>query len=227
MCKIENLLFTALVLAASSILVGCSEDVDVETESSINYTLTISPDLLKFVTPQVSYIDENGNLVTLTGVEELDGKVIENQAEISHKSGGTEIYASGWTQQVVTGTGYKCWTLQVKFKRLNFHSYMGVKYLRNDFVEDTDGKAYDFHHSINTSIMAIKTTITEKSSLFNQSQSADTKVYSDSHLSITLMNYKKGDDVENYLDDLSKNPDKAGYYVDDNGDVTRRDEFDI
>ena len=55
-----------------------NDDDKLETETSISYTLTISPDLLKFVTPQVSYIDENGVLVTITGVEELDGKVIEN-----------------------------------------------------------------------------------------------------------------------------------------------------
>jgi len=208
-------------------MVGCGEDIDVTTESSINFTLTMSPDLLKFVTPQVSYVDENGNIVTITGVEDLDGKVIENQAEISHKSGGTEVYASGWTKQVVTGTGYKCWTFQMKFNRLNFHSYMGVKYLRNDFVEDTSGKEYDFHHSINTSIIALKSTITEKNSLFGSSQSADSKAYSDSHVSITIGNYKKGDDLEQYLRELSANPDKAGYYVDDNGDVTRRDDFNL
>lgn len=227
MYMVKNKFYIFLTLIIGSTLIGCSEDVEVITESSINYTLTISPDLLKFVTPQVSYIDENGNLVTLTGVEELDGKVIENQAEINHKSGDTEIYASGWTQQVVTGTGYKCWTFQVKFKRLNFHSYMGVKYLRNDFVEDTDGKVYDFHHSINTSIIALKSTTTEKNGLFNNSKSVDTKSYSDSHISITLLDYHWGDNIETYLDDLTKNPDKVGYYVDDNGDVTRRDEFDI
>lgn len=219
--------FSVLLLFACTVIVGCSEDVDVTTESSINFTLTMSPDLLKFVTPQVSYVDENGNIVTITGVDDLDGKVIENQAEISHKSGGTEVYASGWTKQVITGTGYKCWTFQMKFNRLNFHSYMGVKYLRNDFVEDTDGKEYDFHHTINTSIIALKSTVTEKSSLFGSSQSADTKAYFDSHVSITVGNYKKGDDLEQYLRELSANPDKAGYYVDDNGDVTRRDDFNL
>lgn len=216
-----------ITLFICSILVGCGEDVDVKTESSITYTLTMSPDLLKFVTPQVSYVDENGNLITLTGVEELDGKVIENRAEISHKSGGTEVYASGWTQQVVTGTGYKCWTFQMKFNRLNFHSFMGVKYLRNDFVEDTDGKTYDFHHNINTSIIALKSTITEKHTLFGTSQSADSKAYSDSHLSTGLKEYRKGDDVEEYLKNLVVNPDKVGYYVNDNGDVVRKDDFSL
>ena len=214
-------------LIISSLLVGCGEDIDVKTESSITYTLTMSPDLLKFVTPQVSYVDENGNLITLTGVEELDGKVIENQAEISQKSGGSEVYISGWTQQVVAGTGYKCWVFQMKFNRLNFHSYMGVKYLRNDFAEDTDGKTYGFHHNINTSIIALKSTITEKHSLFGTSQSTDSKAYTDSHLSTTLKDYRKGDDVEEYLKNLMANPDKVGYYVDENGDVTRRDEFPL
>ena len=226
MNKFRKFAYLSLAIV-SFFLCSCGEDVTVKTESSINYTLTISPDLLKFVTPQVSYIDENGNLVTLTGVEELDEKVIENEAEISQKSDGTVIYASGWTQQTVTGTGYKCWTFQVKYNRLNFHSYMGVKYIRNDFVEDTDGKAYDFHHSINTSIVAIKSTITEKNGLFNNSESVDAKTYVDSHMSVTLLDYHQGDNIDTYLDNLTKTPDKVGYYVDDNGDVIRKDGFDL
>lgn len=215
-------------IAVISLLFGCSsEDIDVTTQTSITYTLTMSPDLLKFVTPQVSYVDENGNLITITGVEELDGKVIENHAEISASSGGSEVYASGWTQQVVTGTGYKCWVFQMKFNRLNFHSYMGVRYIRNDFTEDNDGKDYDFHHSLNTSIIALKSTITEKKSMSTISQSSDVKTYSDSHISITLMDYHRGDDLEKYLDNLTHNPDKAGYFVDNDGNVTRRDEFDL
>lgn len=221
MCMKKNYPFTALAFLISMFFVSCSEDVDVVTESSINYTLTLSPDLLKFVTPQVSYVDENGNLVTLTGVEELDGKVIENKAEIDYKNGGTEVSASGWTQQVITGTGYKCWTFQVKYKRLNFHSYMGVKYLINDCIEDTDGKIYDFHHSINTSIIALKSTIIENS------QTVNTQVYSDSHISVTLLDYHFGDNINSYLDNLSKNPDIVGYYVDEDGNVTRKDEFDM
>lgn len=117
------------------IATSCSEDVEVETETSISYTLTISPDLLKFVTPQVSYIDENNVLITLTGLEELDRKVIENSAKVG------------------------------------------------------SGRAYA--------------------------------------LSTTVGDYHFGDDINNYLDELLKNPDKVGYYVDENGDITRRDEFDM
>ena len=205
----------------SIMLVSCSEDVDVETETSISYTLTMSPDLLKFVTPQVSYIDEKGVLVTITGVEDLDGKVIENSAEVS--SGGS--YASSWTSTVITGTGYKCWTIKMKFKHLDFHSHMAVKYLRNDFVEDTSGKFYDFHHDINTSVNATKITKTSKG--WGGGESVDVSSYADSHVSITFGDYHYGDDIETYLVELKNNPDKAGYYVDENGNVTRKDEFEL
>lgn len=205
----------------SSLLISCSEDVDVETETNISYTLTMSPDLLKFVTPQVSYIDENGVIVTITGVEDLDGKVIENSSEVS--SGGS--YAGSWTSTVITGTGYKCWTIKMKFKHLGFHSHMAVKYLRNDFVEDTSGKVYDFHHDINASVNATKITKTSKGWLGGES--VDVSSYADSHVSITVGDYHYGDNIEVYLVELMNNPDKAGYYVDENGNVTRKDEFDL
>ena len=216
MIEIKKLLLLSSVCLASAIISGCKDDdtsidSEVKAETSINYTLTMSPDLLKFVTPQVKYVDENGNIVTLTGVEELDGKVIENKAEI--KNG--DSYASSWTSQVITGTGYKCWIIQMKFNRLNFHSYLGVKYIRNDFVEDTTGKIYDFHHNVNTSINLIKTS------------GSSIKAYSDSHVSVTLGNYKKGDDIEKYLDNLYKSPDRVGYFIDDEGNVTQKDKFEL
>ena len=60
---IKSIYTIGIALFVSSVLVGCGEDVDVKTESSITYTLTMSPDLLKFVTPQVSYVDDNGDVV--------------------------------------------------------------------------------------------------------------------------------------------------------------------
>ena len=221
MKKLINYFVLSIVVILGFTLVSCSKDVDVETETSISYTLTISPDLLKFVTPQVSYVDENGVLITITGVEDLDGKVIENSAEVS--SGGA--HASSWSSMVITGTGYKCWTLKMKFKHLGFHSHMAVKYLRNDFTEDTTGKVYDFHHDINTSVDATK--ITRTSTGWFGGESVDIKAYSDTHVSITVGDYHYGDNIETYLVNLMNNPDKAGYYVDDNGDITRRDEFEL
>lgn len=214
MHKMRKCLLFALTLIVSGLVAGCcrDDDDDVTTESSINYTLTISPDLLKFVTPQLSYVDENGNLIKVTGVEELDGLVLENSAEIS-KNGS---YAGAWSKTVISGTGYKCWTVKMKFNRLKFHSYMGVKYIRNEFVEDTEDKAYDFHHSINTSISSV-----------TEGNDIGLKAYQDTYVSLSLMDFHRGDDLENYLNNLTQNPDKAGYYVDGDGNVTRRDEFNL
>lgn len=216
---LKHYFLVAMLAILAGTLTSCSEDVDVETETSISYTITMSPDLLKFVTPQVSYVDENGVLVTITGIEDLDGKVIENSAEIS--SNGS--YASSWSSTVITGTGYKCWTIKMKFKHLGFHSHMAVKYIRNDFAEDTNGKVYDFHHDINTGVNATKKTITSKG--WFGGESVDVSAYSDTHISISIGDYHYGDDIEAYLSNLEDNPDKAGYYVDENGDITRRDEF--
>ena len=206
----------SLVFTIGFIYSSCDDETSLNSdekkvEASINYTITISPDLLKFVTPQVRYVDENGSIVTITGIEDLDGKVIENKAEITDG----KSYAGAWSMQVITGTGYKCWTVQMKFNRLNFHSYLGVKFIRNDFVEDTTGKAYDFHHNVNTSVNYVK------------SVGYSTKAYSDSHVSISLGNYKVGDDIETYLKELSETPDKVGYFIDDDGNVTQRDDFEM
>lgn len=219
MKKNQNLL-TILFAFACILLSGCSkDDEEIVTETSINYTLTISPDLLKFVTPQVKYVDENGVLVTITGVEELDGLAIENKAEIDANG----VHASGWTNQIITGTGYKCWTINMKFRRLNFHSRMCVNYILNELPEDTDGKSYDFHHSVNTSVIAITSIKSESLSSISQSS----KVYADSHISITKNEYHQGDDLKDYLEILSKNPDKVGYYIDGEGEVSPNDNFTL
>ena len=203
----KNYYIIILIAIVSCLFTSCSEDDAVET--SISYTITMSPDLLKFVTPQVSYIDEDGNLVTITGVEDLDGKVIENSAEVSNG----DTYASSWSSVVITGTGYKCWTIRMKFRHVGFHSYMSVKYIRNDFVEDTTGKVYDFQHDINTSINIVKIS------------DSDINMYQDSHVSVPVGSYHYGDNIESYLNDLYNNPDQVGYYIDENGNATRKDEF--
>ena len=43
----------------------------------------------------------------------------------------------------------------------------------------------------------------------------------------SLGNYKKGDDIEIYLDNLYKSPDRVGYFIDDDGNVTQKDEFEL
>ncbi len=206
MDSIRRYLWVVVVCMFYTLFAGCSCNENIEAQTSISYTLTISPDLLKFVTPQVSYVDEEGMLVTITGVEELDGKVIENSAEVSRDGS----YTGSWTSVVITGTGYKCWTLRMKFNRLNFHSFMAVRYLRNDFVEETFGKMYDFHHNINTSVI----------------HNSRTVQYQNSHVSVPVGDYHYGDNIETYLNSLYNNPDIVGYYVDGEGDITSQDDFD-
>lgn len=218
MKDIRFLLCYAFIVVLGTTMTSCSEDVEEVTETSISYTLTISPDLLKFVTPQVSYVDEKGNIVTITGVQDLDNLVLENSAEVSMDGS----YASSWSKQVITGTGYKCWTIRMKFNHLNFHSYMGVKYLLNELPEDVADEIYDFHHSINTSVNAVK--ITKKDSW--NSQSVDANSYADSHISISV-DFQAGDDVKSYLENLVKTPDKVGYFVDSDGNISRKDNFDL
>lgn len=206
MNSIRRYLWVVVVCMSYTLFAGCSRNENVETQTSISYTLTISPDLLKFVTPQVSYVDEDGILVTISGVEELDGKVIENSAEVS--SDGS--YAGSWTSVVITGTGYKCWTLKMKFNRLNFHSFMAVRYLRNDFIEDTSGKIYDFHHNINTSVI----------------HNSSTVQYQNSHVSVPVGYYHYGENIETYMKNLYNSPDIVGYFIDGEGNITSKDDLE-
>lgn len=224
MSKHYNLLLSFFGLLFCCFNSSCNDKEDIiipendeAVESVVTYTITASPDLLKVASPQVSYVDENGNLVTLTGVEDLDGKVVESKAEEN----------GVWISQVITGTGYKCWTLQLKFNRLDFHSYLKVKYLRNDFAEDTRDKVYDFHHDINSSILVVvpsPITYDKKTSTLH---APSPKTTYDAYTSITIGNYNAGDDIETYLENLSANPDKVGFYVDENGDVTRENDFEL
>lgn len=100
---------------------------------------------------------------------------------------------------------------------------MGVKYLTKEFAKDTTNKEYDFHHSINTSINAVTTYISEDNYVTTNS----TKIYSDSHTSIIGEDYNAGDNIDAYLYMLQNNPDKTGYYIDGNGAVSRKDDFEI
>ena len=218
-----------LVLAAifGSTLVGCEkEDVQekVNESTSISYLLTMSPDLLKFVSPEVTYVDAEGNVHKISGVKELDSLIHVGFA-----------YTPGigvWTLQTIKGTNYKCWNLNMTFNNRPFHSYMGVKYKKLDFVEDTTGVVYDFHHSIFTTTIYVNSTltITTKSSLWKDPETTigfGSGALVENHISFTKNSYFKGGDVEKYVNDLVSTPDKVGFYIDDKGKFTERDDFPL
>ncbi len=201
-----------------------NEETKKWSTTSVSYMLTMSPDLLKFVSPEVTYVDSKGEIRTVSGVQELDNLVNINYA-----------YTPGigvWTIQTIKGTNYKCWTLNMTFSNYPFHSYFGVRYKKLDFTEDTSGKVYDFHHSIfSTTIYASSQfTTTIKTSWYGKT-STEYKFGSgalvENHISLTKNSYYKGEEVEDYINNLVNTPDKAGYIIDSDGKFTENNDFSL
>lgn len=217
-----------LVLCAIC-LFGCTfmscEDENIQTweATSISYMLTMSPDLLKFVYPEVTYVDSKGEIHTISGAKELDSLV-----------NVTYTYTPGngvWTIQTIEGTDYKAWTLNMSFKH-PFYSYFGVKYKRLDLVEDTTDKVYDFHHSIfTTTVYATSqlTTTTRVSWLGKVSYeySFGSGALVENHISFTKNSTYTGQEAEQYINDLVNTPDKAGYYINEGGKFTKDNDFPL
>lgn len=226
MKKFKSIILLGLLPLIGSMFVSCEEeDVDTDLGASIGYMITMSPDLLKFVYPEVTYVDSNGNLHKISGVKELDSLVNYNVNSIP----GNVII----TKQEIKGTNYKCWTLNLFFDNLPFHSYMGVKYKKLDFVEDTTGIVFDFHHSIYTTTISSSSSIISKTKwipfITNPSTSygfISTGVVTN-YISFTKTSYYKGGEVEEYINNLVNTPDKVGFYIDDKGTFTERDDFTL
>lgn len=221
------LIIIGLAVIIGNTLVSCEkEDVQekVNESTSISYLLTMSPDLLKFVSPEVTYVDAEGNVHKISGVKELDSLIHVGFA-----------YTPGigvWTIQTIKGTNYKCWNLNMTFNNRPFHSYMGVKYKKLDFVEDTTGVVYDFHHSIFTTTIYVNSTltITTKSSLWKDPQTTigfGSGALVENHIQFTKNSYFKGGEVDEYINNLVNEPDKVGFYIDDKGKFTERDDFPL
>lgn len=204
-------------------LTSCEDETVQKWENTtVSYMLTISPDLLKFVIPEVTYIDSQGKIHKISGVQALDSLVNVNYAHAA----GIDVFAI----QTIKGTDYKCWTLNMNFKDRPFHSYFGVKYKKKDLIEDTTGKEYDFHHSIfSTTIYATSEfTTTYKINWLGQ-QSTDYSFGSgaivENHIVFTKDGTCKGEDVEDYLNKLANTPDKAGFYITSDGKFTEKNDF--
>lgn len=224
--KSKSYIFLSLIL----ILVGCGltscEDEEVEKweSTNISYMLTISPDLLEFVTPEVTYVDSKGKLCRISGVQELDSLVNINYT-----------YTPGigiWTVQTIKGTEYKCWTLNMTFDKRPFHSFFGVRYKKKELAEISEGKTYDFHHSIfTTTIYAIsKFTTTSKIKWYggvSVEQAFGTGALVENIFSITKDSYYNSEDVPDYLNNLINNPDKAGFYISEDGEFRENNDFQL
>lgn len=222
----RNLSLLGLVVIIGSTLAACEDtnkDTYVNESTSISYLLTMSPDLLKFVSPEVTYVDGQGNVHKISGVKELDSLVNVGFA-----------YTPGigvWTIQTIQGTNYKCWNLCMSFKNRPFHSYMGVKYKKLDFVEDTTGVVYDFHHSIFTTTIYVNSefSISTTYNYWTKKSKVDfefgTVGLVQNHIAFTKDSYYNGGEVEQYVNKLVNTPDKVGFYIDDKGKFTEKNDF--
>lgn len=228
MKNLRSIILLGLTAIIGSTFISCEdESVDerVWESTSISYLLTMSPDLLKFVSPEVTYVDSNGKVHTISGVKELDSLVQVGFA-----------YAPGigvWTLQTIKGTNYKCWNLCMTFNNRPFHSYMGVKYKKLDFVEDTTGVVYDFHHSIFSTTIYVNSTLklTTTTNYWSNKSNLDiaygTWGLVENHIAFTKDCYYNGGEVEQYVNNLVNTPDKVGFYIDEKGNFTERDDFPL
>lgn len=216
-------LICAICIIGSTLMSCEDEDVKTWETTSISYMLTMSPDLLKFVYPEVTYIDSKGKIHTISGVQKLDSLV-----------NVTYTYTPGngvWTIQTIEGTNYKAWTLNMSFQS-PFYSYFGVKYKKLDLVEDTTDKVYDFHHSIFTTTVYATSQITTTTKV-NWLGGVSTELgfgsgaLVENHITFTKNNSYSGQDVENYINDLVNTPDKAGYFINEGGKFTKNNDFDL
>lgn len=213
-----------LICFICSTFTSCKdEDVQKWETTSISYMLTMSPDLLKFVYPEVTYVDSNGEVHTVSGVKELD-----NLVNI------TSTYTPGngvWTIQTIEGTNYKAWTLNMTFKH-PFHSYFGVKYKKLDLPEDPTGKTYNFHHSIFTTTVYATSQMTTTTKVnwlgkVSTEYGFGSGALIENHIAISNNNSYTGQEVEEYINNLVNTPDKAGYFISEDGKFTKNNDFDL
>lgn len=225
MKTLRNLVLIGFILIIGSTLIGCeTEEIKryPNEATSISYLLTMSPDLLRFVSPEVVYVDAQGNIHTISGVKELDSLINVGFA-----------YTPGigvWTIQTIKGTNYKCWNLNMSFSNRPFYSYLGVRYKKLDLVEDTTSVVYDFHHSIfSTTIhVASEMTITTTSSLWKDPKVTigfGSAALVENHISFTKDSFYDGGEVEQYIDALVNAPDKVGFYIDNDGTFKEKNDF--
>ena len=228
MKNFKSIILLGLIAILGSTLVSC-EDKNVDEyeweSTNISYLLTMSPDLLKFVSPEVTYVDSNGKVHTISGVKALDSLVNIGHAKVP--------FIDVWTIQTIKGTDYRCWNLNMLFKNHPFHSYMGVKYKKLDFIEDTTSVIYDLHHSIFSTTIYVNSalTITSTYNYWSKSSKIDfemgTGALIQNHIEFTKNCYYKGGEVEEYINNLVNTPDKVGFYIDDKGKFTERDDFPL
>lgn len=197
-------LFLIGLLLGTCIVSSCRKEEEDGVKCMINYDFAISPDLLKFVSPQITYNDQNGTVYTISGEDELNSIVVTRYVETEYSDGT-------WVKKVIDSTSYSCWSLCLYFNHLDFNSNMEVKYIRKELTEDTDGKSYNFYHSLRRHILVGGSSDSDG---IKVSESVDPLDITDFLLFYT------GKGVDAYIDNLANSPDRGGFYVDAQGHYT-------
>lgn len=130
----KNIIKTLLYLAFLPLLLtACCDEEDTETVT-FNYALTCSPDLLKFVIPIVTYLDENMTEQTLT-LTDSDWRESTTTTEVNGKKVTSLVFSK-----------------TVKLSEFDVKGKMEVKYKPKENNEFENGVLYAFQHSLTCDI---------------------------------------------------------------------------
>lgn len=178
--KIKNLFITAIAILSLSALYSCDKEKE---NVNINYSVTCSKDLQKFVTPILTYTDQNGT-------HEL------------------EITENTWNDSTEYNLSFK---KNDEFNHFGIDNTYYVRYVPNEeALSNVDiNETYRFYHSLNISSVSA----TNGDDVFNS--------YPNITIDITNKTVK-GNEVREYIEELSLTPDTAHVVVDSDGDITVR-----
>jgi len=186
-------LFKVLTLMLAVFALNSCGDDDPIQNVEMNYILSCSEDLLKFVSPVVTYVDGDGTEKTIT-LSDGDWNKSGN-ISVGNESSSTSV----------TGLKSYVWTRKVTFNSFGVNGKISVKYIPLSNTEDTTDKQYTFFHDVSI-------TATAKSE-YSQNQ----------HTSIDLDligSTVHGTAVTTYIEKLANATDTKTCSVDGSGSIT-------
>lgn len=182
----------AMMVLMSMMLVSC-DCCEEEKTVDFDFTYTCSEDLLKQVTPVISYTDENGTPQTLELTPDMLSET--NTTSVEHK---------GFTMTVQGKEGY-VWQKSLHFDDFGVSSEMTVSYILRPDAEEITDKSYVFMHDLACSILA-------------QSDHVNTV---DTELTMTVGVQLGADAAKQYIQELLTQKDHRRVTVDKDGKSIR------
>lgn len=169
----------------------CDREIDfiIPNKASISYTVSLTEDLLQFVSPKVSFSNSDGTMDSLilsdTDFESADSKTT------------VRIYG-----QDVESTNMK-WTQKKEYEKWDVHQTFIVTYIPKETVDTVKSSYFAFNHSI-TCVASLSSSELSSVNVFGKYQSDINS---------------SGFNVREYLELLKTHPDTLNIYVDSSGKV--------